>query len=204
MDFPTVFLNHLLLSIVPWVAGGLIGGSLGYLIALAIRPLQSRAGLYRVLRLLPWRTIAFVLTAMAVYAAYPFILLGPVLRSAMPGSGFLVHALASISVAVLALALPFTTSIIAGYWFQPSLGERLVAGARTLGVASVVLALTAIHWGVQSAGWLIATVDPFDYPRAPRVWLGYGIVVSVALIVDLVMGVLQMVVARPVEVETGG
>ena len=120
----------------------------------------------------------------------------------MPGTGFLVDALASISFAVLALALPFTTSIIAGSWFPPSLGERLAAGARTLGVASVVLALTASHWGVHSAGRLIATVDPFDYSE-PR-GLGYGIVVSVALIVDLVMGLIQMVVARPAEAGAEG
>lgn len=201
MNIPSVFLNHVLLSIIPWVAGGLIGGGLGYLLALAMRPLGARPGHCRALRLLPWRTIAFVLAAMAVYAAYPFILLGPVLRSVLPGTGFLGYALASLSISILALALPFTTSIIAGYWFPPSLGERLAAGARTLGVACVVLALTAGHWGVHNAGWLIATVDPFDYPRAPRVWLGYGIVISVALIVDLVMGVIQMAIARPAKAE---
>ncbi len=202
MDIPTVFINHLLLSIVPWVAGGLIGGGLGYLLALAIRPLSARPGLYRALRLIPWRTIAFVLVAIAIYAAYPVYLLGSVLRSAMPGTGFLVDALASISFAVLAVALPFTTSIIAGYWFPPSLGERLAAGARTLGVASVVLALTASHWGVNGAGRLIAIgAREFDYSE---VGLGYGIVVSVALIVDLVMGLIQMVVARPPEASAEG
>ena len=204
MDFPTVFFNHLLLSIVPWIAGGLIGGSLGYLLALAIRPLQSRSGLYRVLRLLPWRTIAFILAAIAVYAPYPFLLLGPVLGPILPHSGFFIHALASISFAVLALALPFTTSIIAGYWFPPSLWDRLVAGARTLGVASVMLAITASHWGVRSAGWLITTVEPFDYPRAPMFWLGCGIVVSVALLIDLMMGLIQMVIARPAETGAKG
>jgi len=203
MDFPTVFLNHLLLSIVPWIAGGLIGGGLGYLLALAIRPLQARAGLYRGLRLLPWRTIAFVLAAMAVYAAYPvFLLLGPVLRSTLPGSGFLVHALVTISFSVLVLALPFTTSIIAGYWFPPSLGERLVAGARTLGVASVVLALTASHWGVSGAGRLIE-IGSREFDNS-EVGLGYGIVISIALLVDLMMGVIQMVIARPAEAGAEG
>lgn len=205
MDFPTVFLNHLLLSIVPWVAGGLIGGSLGYLLALAIRPLQARAGLYRVLRLVPWRTISFVLAAIAVNPIYPIILLfhlGPSLGSVFPYSVFLIYALASLSFLIFALALPFTTSIVTSYWFPPSLRERLVAGARTLGVASVVLAFTASYFGVNGAGSLMAkSKGAFDYEG---VWLGFVIIVSMALIVDLVMGVLQMVIARPAEAGAEG
>lgn len=199
MNIPSVFLNHVLLSIIPWVAGGLIGGGLGYLLALAMRPLGSRPGPRRALKLLPWRTIAFALVAIALNSAYPFILLSPMLRSVLHVKGFFVHVTLSISIAVFALASPFTTSIIAGYWFPPSLGERLVAGARTLGVASAVLALTASYWGVSSPGHLIAiAMHAFDYSR---VWLGYSIMVSTALIVDLVMGLIQMAIARPAKAE---
>jgi hypothetical protein len=199
MDISSILLNQLLLTIVPWIAGGLLGGGLGYLLALAIRPLGARPGLHRALRVLPWRSITFALVAIAINSVYPFILLGPALRTVMPGIGFFGYSIACFSFSILILALPFTTSITAGYWFPPTLGERLVAGARTLGVASAVIALTASYWGVSSPGHLIAAaMDAFDYPR---VWLGYSIIVSTALIVDLVMGLIQMAIARPSKAE---
>jgi hypothetical protein len=127
---------------------------------------------------------------MAIYTPYPIILFGPGVELG----------LASMSFLIFALALPFTASLITGYWFPPSLGERLAAGARTLGVASVVLAITAQQWGAGGAGWLIVSgMREFDYSR---MWLGYAIVAGSALIVDLVVGAIQMAIRGPAEVGT--
>jgi ABC-type proline/glycine betaine transport system permease subunit len=118
---------------------------------------------------------------MAIYTPYPIILFGPGVEPGLASMSFL----------------------ITGYWSPPSLGERLVAGARTLGVASVVLAITAQQWGAGGAGWLIVAGmrEYFLEEGYSRMWLGYAIVAGSALIVDLVAGAIQMALPRPAKEE---
>lgn len=42
MDPQSIMLQHLLLSLVPWIVGSLTGGGLGYVLALALRTLGAR------------------------------------------------------------------------------------------------------------------------------------------------------------------
>jgi hypothetical protein len=139
--------------------------------------------------LIPWRTVAFTLAAMAVYSPYPISFFGLGTEPALVSMSFL----------IFTLALPFTTSLVTSYWFPPSLGERLAAGARTLGVTSIVLAITAQQWGAGGAGGLIVSgMRELDYSR---MWFGYAMVAGLALVVDLVGGAIQMAIPRPAGVE---
>jgi hypothetical protein len=57
-----VLTNHLLITLVAWIGGGIVGGGSGYLMASLVGPRMSeKPDDRRILALLPWRTLIFVL-----------------------------------------------------------------------------------------------------------------------------------------------
>jgi ABC-type proline/glycine betaine transport system permease subunit len=179
------FLDHLLISLVPWLAGIVVGGGLGYACALVARSLFStRPGLRRASMLLPWRTIAMTL-ALALLSPFVPILVG---LGTVAGATM-------VALFVFLFALPFTISTLLEYWHPSPLVVRLIAGARILAAASVaVAAFTPMVAGSGGAGVLIFEGwRLLDYPQVLR---GFSLVILLALMIDILLGALQLALSR--------
>lgn len=180
--YGAILAEHLLISLVPWFAGVIVGGGLGYACALAARNLFSALpGLRRPSMLLPWRTVAVTLPLLSPFA--PVVLgLGRVAGGAIVG------------LFVFLFALPFTVITLIEHWYPSPLVVRLIAGARTLATASVtVAAVTTMVAGCGGAGVLIFEgMKLWDYSAVLR---GFSIVFLLALMIDLLLGALQLLLS---------
>jgi ABC-type proline/glycine betaine transport system permease subunit len=132
--------------------------------------------------LLPWRTVVIALVLL-----FPFV---PVLI----GLGTIAGA-TMVALFVFTWALPFTVSTVLECWHPAPPVIRLVAGARTLAVTSVVVAtITPLVTGSGGAGVFIqAGWELTDYPLVLR---GFAIVVLLSLIIDVILGTLQWGLSR--------
>jgi len=179
----SVFGEHLLISLVPWLAGVVAGGVLGYTCALVARRLFStHPGLRRVSMLLPWRTAAMTLLLLSPLVVV-FVGLGIVAGAVMVG------------LFVFLLALPSTVTTLFEHWYPSPLVVRLIVRARTLAVASVVVAAVGpLMVGSGGAGVLIfERMRLLDYAEMLR---GFAIVVLLALVMDVLLGALQWLFYR--------
>jgi ABC-type proline/glycine betaine transport system permease subunit len=97
---------------------------------------------------------------------------------------------------VLLFALPFTVVALLEQWYPSPLAVRLIAGARTLATASVAVAAVGPPGvGGGGAGDLIFQqgMRLLDYAQMFR---GFSTVVFIALMIDVLLGVLQLLFAR--------
>jgi hypothetical protein len=172
------FGEYTLISVVSWFVGVVLGGGLGYACALvARRILTASASSGRYVVLLPWRTIVITLPLFS-----PFI---PVAVGLGVSAGI---AIAGLGVFVLALV--FTITNLLEYWFLPSLTSRLVIGARSIAVASPIIAVGASFLGGGAIGSLI-------WQGGPRPdYLALSMVILLALVFDVLLGIVQMVLSR--------
>jgi len=180
-----IFLDHLLISLVPWLAGIVVGGGLGYACALVARSLFSALPrLRRVSMLLPWRTVAVTLALVALVS--PIIVI-------RVGLGRVAGTI-SVGIFVFVFALPFTVGTLLEHWYPSPLVVRLITGARTLATASVAVAIVGRLAGSGGAGALIFQgMRLLDYPQMFR---GFSIVALLALIIDVLLGALQLLFSR--------
>lgn len=182
-----IFSEHLIISLVPWFVAVVVGGGLGYVLAVLARWLYARLPeLRRASTLVPWRTAATTLTFIALSPAVPvFIGLGPLAGATM------------VLLFALAWALPCTASAVLDHWHPSSLAGRLIGGFRTLATATVAIAtVTPAIAGSGGAGRLIFQEgwQLLDYPGVVR---GFLVVVLLVLAIDLVLGGLQFLLPRP-------
>lgn len=177
----SVVIEHLLLSVLAWLAGLTSGSVLGYAYArLAGRLWAARPRLRRPAVVLPWRTV--VVMAAAITLVYPY-------TAKAIGLG---HAagLLSIGVTVIVLALPFT----AGLLLQPEppspLSARFIAGARTLALIAIAAAIMAYNAGAGGAGQLIW--EGMNVGDQQQVATGFAVVALLCLATDFLLGLLQL------------
>jgi hypothetical protein len=179
-----VLVEHALISLAPWLVGVVVGGGLGYACARAARVLISALpGLRRVSMLLPWRT-----------AAVTVPLLSP-LTPVLLGLGTVAGA-TMVALFVFLFALPFTSSTLLEHWYPSSLAVRLIGGFRILATASVAVATSApMVAGSGGAGVLIFREgwSLLDYSQVLR---GLCVVIVLALMVDILLGALQVLFGR--------
>ena len=176
--------EHLMISLLPWLVGVLVGGSLGYICARVIHSLFSTLpGLRRPSTLLPWRTAVMALPLLSPLIP---VLIGLGVIAGATAVGFLVSV----------FALPFIAGIVLEHWYPSTPDVRLAGGIRTLAVASVIVAtLMPPVVGSGGAGVLIREgYQSLDYART---FGGLAIVVLLSLIVDLLLGALQFLLSQP-------
>jgi hypothetical protein len=173
--------EHLFLTLIPWLIGIVVGGGLGALCAFGIRAsLSASPALFRPLVLLPWRTLVLGLL-MAVWSPYIVALLGigPLTGGAMVASS------ASL------LATAFTATTLVENWHPSPLGARLIGGARTLAIAS---GLIAAGVGLLTGGGLGPTIlEAARLAQHGLVWKGWMVMLALALVLDLAVGLAQMI-----------
>lgn len=179
--------QHLLISLVPWLAGVVVGGVLGYVCALVARRLFfTLPSLRRVAMLLPWRTVAVTLPLLSPYYVVILVGLGAVAGMVMVG------------LFVFLFALPFTVVILLEHWYPSPLVVRFIARARTLATASVAAA--AVGSSVAGSGGagvvIFEGMRLLDYAQMLR---GFSILVFLALTSDVLLGVLESLFSPPQE-----
>lgn len=177
--------EHLLISIVPWLIGVVVGGGLGYACALVVRrAISYHPGLCQAALLLPWRTVAVVLGLIVLMSRLTVERLGMGVLAGQVSMGFF----------ILVFALPFTVSTLLEYWSPSALVVRLISKARMLALVSVAVAVMASWWGSGGAGVLIwQGLRNLDDAQLFR---GFSIVAIWALIIDVLLGALQLVFSR--------
>jgi osmoprotectant transport system permease protein len=176
--------EHVLISLVPWLAGVVLGGGLGYLCAILAHTLfSSLPGLCKPSMLLPWRAILMSLLLVVLSPASVAILgVGPVAGAAVVG------------LSMLLLAMPLTAAILLEDWYPSPLTVRLIAGLRTLATASVVVAVGAGVFGGGGLGpSMMESIRLFQFGRALEGWL---VILALALMLDLLLGILQLIAFR--------
>jgi hypothetical protein len=179
--------EHLLISLLPLFASLIVGGGLGAVCALVLRTLLTAApGLRKVIILLPWRTI---LVGLLLLIWTPFM----VIRLGIgPTAGGL-----TVGLILCLLALVFTTGVPLEHWFPSPLAIRLLAGVRMLATASGVIAATAGFVGGGGVGHLMR--QGMALLRLDLTWKGWLVVVILALILDVLIGVVQLVASFMLE-----
>ena len=188
MNNTTILLEHLTISLLPWLPGTLMGGSLGYILArLFHRILIKKPNLENFYFFLPWRTAAILLAVMAIFTPYPFIFIGPGPKAAIASMFFL----------VFVLATAYTASAYLDYWLRSSPAARVFGMSRTLGIVSVVVAILSGFSGAGGA-WSLIWIGMREYDYT-RMWVGYAIVAGLALILDLLLGAIHVSIALRVE-----
>jgi ABC-type proline/glycine betaine transport system permease subunit len=96
----------------------------------------------------------------------------------------------TVAASVCLLALAFTASTLFGNWHAPSLGSQLVAGARTLAVASSLLAAGV---GVLGGGGLgPAILTGARLMEYGLMWKGLLVMLVLALVCDVTFGLMQI------------
>ncbi|MBU0495618.1 MAG: hypothetical protein KKA73_23885 [Chloroflexi bacterium] len=181
-------IEHLQIVLAPWLTGMIAGGGLGYVCALGIRALFARfPRLRRPGMLVPWRTIVMaflplpLLTVVMVY----FLGIGPQAGAA------------TVRLFAFLLAWPLTIGVFLAHWSPPPPAVRLVAEARTLAAASVVVAVIAGMFGGGGVGFRLFQYMQFlQWSRAFTVWLT---LVALALVMDVLLGIVQMIVSHVAE-----
>ena len=173
--------EHVLISWLPWLIGIAVGGGLGALCALGNRAvLSARPALRRPSVLLPWRTLVMG-CLMATWSPFLVTLLGlgPITGAIMVGAS------------VCLLTMAFTTSTLVETWHPSPLGVHLIAGARTLAVAS---GLIAVGLGLLGGGGLgYGILEAARLEQYNVMWKGLLAVLALALVLDLGLGVVQMI-----------
>ncbi len=177
-------IQHLWLTLVPWLIGIVLGGSLGHLVAFFLRRyFETYLSLRTWLTLLPWRTSVAFMLLMAIYS--------PQLLRYF-GLGF-TTALIKLSIVSFTLSLTFTIYIFLVLQETPAIFLRLVSVARTMAVAMAYFAITAVDVGAGGAGVLIN--DALVKLDSGIFFDGVFVVVLVSVVFDVLIGVIQILVS---------
>lgn len=184
---PYVLDKLLQASLVSWLIGLIGGGGLGAICAYVARLVFSRLSvLRRPCMFLPWRSLLFG------WVLWAWLLGGityPVLAISLNVS--------AVAHVMFVLALLLTANALLEHWSPSSPAIRLVAGGRTLAVASVMAAVV-VGGGIGSnyGSLLHQYVMLLRYEQAHATWL---VVVALALAVDGVWGIVQAITSYVAE-----
>lgn len=172
--------EHLLITVVPWIVGMIIGGGLGTIVALMVHLLFSAVpGLRRPSMLLPWRTLVM---GLLVFVWTPFLVARVGIGPEYGG--------VTVGLVLLLLTMMVSTTVLMEHWHPEKLAVRLVAGARTLAGASQVIAVGVGFIGGGGIGFIMMQgIRLLDTSLA---WRGVGIVIGLTLVLDVVIGAVQM------------
>ena len=172
-------LSHAILSFLPGLFGIILGFGSGFLIAREILLVLPQTQLKRLI-VLPWRT--GVLTLELLVMASPIII-----RQIGIGTN---AGWVTMGLALFFLALPYGGGAVTSVRYSSPLTLKMMAGLRTLLIASVALALiVGLQSGAGGAGGLF-----WSGGGEQTLFQGFLIVFILALIVDIGIGAIQYTV----------
>ncbi len=191
MDWTVVILQFLQSTVFILVAGLLVGGGLGFFFGWLLKLLyNAKPGLRAPFMLFPWRTIllaALILTCTPVL----FYLLGPdqAFSPVLPSV-----------ITFLLLVFCLVIDLLLSHWLPTGLGVKLSGLLRTLAVLCPVLVLVGSDpapplFGAGPGGYSMlraVRVQVASTLKLDDMWIMLGIVVGLGLVLDLLLGVVQM------------
>jgi hypothetical protein len=175
----TMIFQHLVISLLAWLTGTLVGSVLGYGCALIVNWLYSALpSLARFMILLPWRTV--LIRALLLISFIPIVFgLGPV-------SSFIV-----VGLLILQLAVPLSAAVFLQEWHPSSYRSRLLGVMRSLAVFAPILTLYAgmIDSGTMLSGIFVRGIQSAD---TATIHSALWAVFLMALGLDVLIGAAQM------------
>jgi hypothetical protein len=190
----SLIINHILRSILPATIAIFFGGGLGLLFALILSKILGLAPwLQRIVRLAPWRSVAFTLCLILIYRG---VLISLGIRFwAGPDFDMLI-----LGIIVFILSFIFLPSTFLGHYFGNTLLERLFRVFRTLIVGSVFLAALPFMTLAGSGGMGNFMLRNMNLLNHNMVWIGILTVFGIGLIIDLFFGAIHLLMGpRKVE-----
>jgi hypothetical protein len=180
----SVVRDNLLIALGAWLIGSTVGVALGLLIARFARNLfTADPHLRRLSVLLPWRTV--VLSVLIV----TWTPVGVILIGLRPLLG-----LVNTGLDIFLLAFLLVVFLLFEQWYSSPFVVHVIAGLRTL--ATLSLAAAAFLSDFFGIGWYMARSIVNGLDEVFQYWL---ILVVLILVVDLGLGIIQLVVADHVE-----
>jgi hypothetical protein len=177
-----VLRNHLLITVVAWIGGGIIGGGGGYLMASLVRlRMSEKPDERRILALLPWRTLIFVLLLVVWSPWSPWL----VMRYGLGTS----TGIMTVGLTIGLVAWPMAMNTCLNTWFIPNPRIHLIAEARTLLVFALFATVGAGFVGGGGAGWYL--MQQANLLAYGKVFQGILWLTGLALILDLTLGIVQ-------------
>ena len=174
-----ILTNHLLITVVAWIGGVILGGGGGYLMATMLRSrIGEKPKARRLLALLPWRTLIFVLL-LAVWTPWLVMRLG---LGTLTG-------IVTVGVTIGLVAWPMTMNTCLNDWFTPSRRIHLIAAVRTLLLFSLLATVGAGFVGGGGAGWYL--VQQWNLLEFGKVFQRILWLAGLALILDLTLGIVE-------------
>ena len=176
-----VIFQHIVVTVIVILAGFLLGGGLGWLLARLLKTLYDAwPGLRLPFLMLPWRSfLVFVFLIFASpIAVYPFVI--PQIPAAL-----------SSAILFTLLTLFFVADEMLACWLHSGFAVRLVKLGRTLAVfGSGIVALVGLF---SQSGILNEAVRMTAVTFTPRgLQLALAAIIGVSLIFDLLLGAAQM------------
>jgi hypothetical protein len=176
-----IFLQHLGVSLIPWLIVLLVGGGLGYLLAtLFHRWFKHHPGAEEIMVLFPWRSLA-------IFAAFA------VIHSSLMAWNFGLPTLVtsnSIAVELFVLFVPWVTYTFLNSWHPAGTRSQVFSLIRTFTVLSLVLPVF-----LQTAGLGYYIYMAAYWFNVPHVTLGYEVVGAMMFGADLIIGLIQYLLA---------
>lgn len=184
--FPAT-LNHILISLIGSMTGLVLGGGLGYLLAVGLRKLFSgKPQLQELSVFFPWRTLVMSLLVLLGFPvkAVVFFGLGLGVRSGM----------VIVSLIIILLSFVVVTTRLLEHWLPNTIKNSLFAWGRTLTTSSVIIALFLGPFSLGGLGFSMKqNINLLNDAEVLRI---YGIVIAIILMFDLVLGTVQFAVFR--------
>jgi hypothetical protein len=174
---------QLLLSLIPWLVGLVVGGGFGYFFARWLRPLiAKRVGLRRGLMWIPWRSVIVVLPYLAFFAPIYF------------GLGLIAGSFI-VGIYVFILSIPFTAVTFLNHWFPLPLRNRVISLARMIAVGAIsIAAATGIIGGFVAGSQMVESFRILNYAGFFTVFF---MVLCIAMLIDLLFGAVQFAFYHP-------
>lgn len=187
---PLFFANLFEKALFPWLIGIVLGGSLGGICALGTRGVLSRfPRLRRPAMLLPWRAVLLVPLLQAWLPDLLFVWFPDLRRLVNP---FLSLQVAAILPMVL-LTMLFVTNTLLDHGSPSPLATHLIAGGRTLAVASVIVAaLTASYAGSTLGFSMFHHMQLLHWSQVRDLWWAFF---TLILVVDVLLGIVHALVS---------
>lgn len=174
-----LILQHLSVSLIPWLIIMVIGGGLGYGFSFLIhRWLYDHKWLLNILVFLPWRSVIIWIALVAIHS--PLMIwqfgLGPISASV------------AIGIALCVFIIPSITVILLQSLYPPSSLGKIMSIARTSAILSIAL-VVLLDTGM---GYYILRVS--SSLGFQKIILAYLVVGAMMLGIDLVLGFIQIAV----------
>jgi len=172
----SMILQHLEVSLIPWLIVMVVGGGLGYFFAILFRKwFQDHQRVLNLLVLLPWRSVAIWIALVVIYSP---------LMVWQFGLGTIAGSVA-VGVALSSLMIPWITTTLVRSWVPLSTIGKILSIVRLSAILSIALPVF-LNIGM---GYFISQ-GSFDL-EIQKMTLGYEVVGAMLLGTDIVLGIIQ-------------